>query len=108
MSESTGRSILLATFLAALATLTWSEAHKYQVVPRPSRYVGAAVAWGILGFLAPAVSYRLAAMFGIGLYLALLYQYFNPGGNQFVAQGLGTASPGPGTPDSQPQQTKGA
>lgn len=107
MTESQGRQVLLATFLAAIATLTWTEMHLYQTMPRPARYVGAGLTWGILGLLAPVITYRLAALFGAGLYLTLLYQYFNAGGNQVLVQGLRPISPGAGPPVSQPQQTKG-
>lgn len=105
MNERVGRQILLATFIGAVFTLTWSEVGKNKVVPRPARYVGAGMTWGILGLISPIISYRLAAMFGVGLYLALLYQYFNPNGNQFISQGLGEASHAPA--ESSPQQTKG-
>lgn len=105
MSEDAGRKILLATFFAAVATLTWSEMRNYQRWPMPSRYVGAGLTWGILGLLAPVVSYRLASVFGVGLYLTLLYQYFNAGKGSGGVLLPWIETPGPDLPIPQPQQT---
>jgi len=76
MSEDRGREILLITFMFAIGMVTWTEIHVNKTAPRPSRFVGAGMVWGILGLIAPLISYQVVAMFGIGMDLALLYNYY--------------------------------
>lgn len=76
MGEETGRRLLTFTFLAAVVMITYLEIHDKQEMPKPARYVGAGVVYGILGIAAPIISYPLAGMFGVGVFLALLYQHY--------------------------------
>jgi hypothetical protein len=78
MSDETGKSLLLTTFVLAIAMLTWSEIAKNHTVPRPQRYVSAGILWSILGLLSPVLTYSLTGLFGMGLFLTLLYSYFKP------------------------------
>lgn len=71
MSDSPG---LPALFLLAVALVTWDEIrHKGHVPPYPQRYVGAAVAFGLLGVLDKFAA-RLSTALAFGLVLALGYQ----------------------------------
>lgn len=76
VNPQTGRQLLVATFIAAMAMVTWSEVKDYKRTPQPARYVGAGVVYGLLGILAPFISFELAGLFGIGLLLTLLYQHY--------------------------------
>jgi hypothetical protein len=76
MSDATAMNLMKATWLLAVIVLTWQEVSKEKVIPRPARYVGAAMVWGILGFAAPAISYRIAAMMSCGMLLTLFYQMY--------------------------------
>lgn len=78
MSDETGRRLLTVTFIAAVAMITYLEIHDKQEMPKPARYVGAGVVYGILGIVAPFITYPLAGMFGVGVFLALLYQHYKP------------------------------
>jgi hypothetical protein len=96
MNPNTGRRLLVTSFLLAVIMATWSEVHDYKRAPVPSRYVGAGVAYGLLGVLAPFISFELAGLFGVGLLLALVYQHYQtpPG----AAEGNAPTPGGEGTP----------
>lgn len=76
MTPETGRRMLLITFILALAIVTYQEVHDAKLIPRPRRYIGAGVVYGILGVLAPFISYPLAGWFGAGMVLTLVYQHY--------------------------------
>lgn len=90
MSPDTAKKILTASFIAAIATMTWDELKRQGRTPKPARYVGAGVIWGILGALYPLAP-PFFAVFGIGMYLTLLWQWFNPTqGIRFLSDGRAT------------------
>lgn len=66
--------LIVAEFGVTVAIVTYVEIVKNGRVPLPSRYIGAGVAFGILGLLSPLISDRLAATLGLGIVLAVLYQ----------------------------------
>lgn len=76
MSPDRGRQILVTTFVLAVCIITYSEIHDQKRMPLPSRYVSAGMVWGILGLLAAFFSPQIAAMFGVGMDLALIYQHY--------------------------------
>lgn len=66
--------LIVAEFGVTVAVVTYVEIVKNGRVPLPSRYIGAGVAFGILGLLSPLISDRLAATLGLGIVLTVLYQ----------------------------------
>lgn len=76
MNPNTGKRLLVTSFLIAVIMVTWSEIRDYKRVPTPQRYVGAGVAYGLLGVTAPFITFELAGLFGVGLLLTLLYQHY--------------------------------
>jgi hypothetical protein len=78
MSEDQGKMLLLSTFILVVAIVTWSEIKDNKTFPRPQRYVGAGVVWGVLGLSAPILTYPLAGMIGAATMLALLYTIIRP------------------------------
>ena len=68
---------LLITFIIAIGILTWDEIKNQQRVPVPTKYVHAAVVWGILGIIADFGAPEVASVFGLGLVLAMAYGYYN-------------------------------
>lgn len=67
---------LLATFIAAIGIISWDELKHKQRVPHPEVYIHAAVVWAILGIISELGVPELAAIFGLGLVLSMLYIYF--------------------------------
>lgn len=65
---------LLTTFGLAVALIAWHEMKYEQRVPRPERFVFAALVWAVLGVISDLFSPELATLFGIGIVLTLLYQ----------------------------------
>lgn len=65
---------LLTTFLVAVALIAWTEMRYEQRVPRPERFVFVGLVWATLGIISDLVSPELAALFGVGLVLTLLYR----------------------------------
>lgn len=82
---------MLATFLGAVAILTWDEIHTKQRVPHPEVYVHAAVVWAILGVAADLGIPELAGIFSIGLLLAMLYVYFQATKENASSVGAGSS-----------------
>jgi hypothetical protein len=78
MSEDQGKMLLLSTFILVVAIVTWSEIKDNKTFPRPQRYVGAGVVWGVLGLSAPILTYPLAGMIGAATMLGLLYTIIRP------------------------------
>lgn len=78
--------LILAEFITATAIVTWDEVVTNGRVPLPSRYLGAGLAFGILGLVAPVISDKLAATLGAGIILALLFQVV-PGANADTTAG---------------------
>jgi len=70
------RFALLATFLAAVGVVTWDEIKRMQRVPHPEKYVHAAVVWAILGIVADLGAPEIAALFGFGMVLSMLYRFY--------------------------------
>jgi hypothetical protein len=75
MNEDTGRKLLVTSFVFAIIIAAWSEIKEFKRPPQPKRFVGAGVAYGLLGLIAPIISIELAGLFGVGLLLTLLYQH---------------------------------
>jgi hypothetical protein len=69
---------LLATFVSAVAIITWDELKNKQRFPHPEVYVHAAVVWAILGVVSDLGAPDIAALFGLGLLLSMLYIYVKP------------------------------
>lgn len=69
---------LLATFISAIAILTWDEIKNQQRVPEPQVYVHAAVVWAVLGIVSELGVPELAALFGLGYVVSMLYTYVKP------------------------------
>jgi len=67
---------LLTTFIAALAILTWDEVKTQQRVPKPEVYWHAVIVWAVLGVVAELGVPELAALFGFGYVLSMLYRYY--------------------------------
>lgn len=76
MTPEAGRRTLLISFFVALVIVSYQEIHDARVMPRPRRYISAGLVYGILGVLAPFISYQLAGLFGVGMILALMYQHY--------------------------------
>lgn len=74
-------SALVAEYLIVATIITIDEVKKEQRVPLPSRYVQSTVAFGILGVASAFIGTEIAAVFGAGLILALLYKTFAPTDN---------------------------
>lgn len=68
---------LFVTFILAMGILTWDELKNHQRIPQPQKYVHAGVVWAILGFVAEFGAPEVAAIFGVGLVLAMTYSYYN-------------------------------
>lgn len=82
--------VLVAEYLIAVSVAVVQEIRDGRMWPRPSRFVGAGIAFGVLGLAAPFISDKLAAAFGAGLVLALAYNSVN---NADPAGGSGTDKP---------------
>ena len=67
---------LLSTYVAAIAIVTWREVKLYQRTPEPKHYVRVAIVWGILGVVAELGVPELAALFGFGFVLAMMYDFY--------------------------------
>jgi len=79
MQTGKGLRILAAAFIAAMGIVTWQElkssANDSPIGwPRPSRYLGVAIVYAMLGFLAEILSGELAAVLGVGMLFGLLMQ----------------------------------
>lgn len=74
MSEQGAKSLLLTCFLLAIAIVSWDEIKHGGMFPRPRRFIGAGLVFGILGFAAPVISVQVASVLGAGMVLALLYK----------------------------------
>lgn len=92
MSDETGRKLLLSTFAIVVCVLTWSELKTYKRVPQPSRYVGAGLGWGILGFVTPVMGATFTGVFSCGLLLMLLYQTMKAPSSTGVGQKTTTST----------------
>lgn len=79
MNDDRGKHILGATFFIAINLITFSELKKYHEVPRPARYVGSSLTWGILALISPVTGYGFTSVFSLGLLLMLITSYFEPG-----------------------------
>lgn len=77
MNDAKGRQLLVMSFFVAIAMVTWQEVRDAKIVPRPRRYVSAAMVYGILGVAAPVLSYSFAGILGVGMVLALFWQHYN-------------------------------
>lgn len=86
MNDNTGRQILVASFFGTIAVVVWQEIH-FGHAPRPQRFVSAGLLYGILGVAAPILSYPLASLFGVGIFLTMLYAYYDQ--SSVVASALG-------------------
>lgn len=85
MSHTRGLRILYALFLVNMAVITWQEIKLSASPigwPRPSRYVGLAVAFSVLGVFAEVASSELAAVVGAGLTIALVIKTVQSGNSQ--------------------------
>lgn len=69
---------LLGTFFAAVSVITWDELKHQQRFPHPEVYVYVALVWAILGIVGELGAADLAALFGLGIFLTMLYTYVVP------------------------------
>ena len=76
MTPESGRRVLMVSFFLALAILTWQEVRDAKVFPRPRRYISAGIVYGLLGVVAPFISFQVAGLLGVGMILALFYQKY--------------------------------
>lgn len=90
MTDQQGRSLLIGAFIIAIIMVCWDEITVKKVPPRPARFVGAGVAFGLLGLAAPVISYRLAGLFAVGFALTLMYKHYATG-PESTAPGQGAA-----------------
>lgn len=63
----------VTSFLVAIGLITWNEIKVFKEVPKPERYVGVGVVYGLLGIVASIGDYATAAVFGWAMVVALLY-----------------------------------
>lgn len=70
------RAGLLATFLAAIAIRAWDELKYEQRMPKPEVFWHIAVVWGVLGLISELGADDLAALFGLGYLLMLMYRFY--------------------------------
>lgn len=90
---------LLATFISACAILAWDELKTKQRFPHPDVFVRAAIVWSVLGIISELGVPELAALFGLGFVLSMLYVYVKPTTGAPIetmgaAPGLGSLGPG--------------
>lgn len=74
-----GRAAIFAAFLGAVAIITWRDFTNRDPdwplpVPPPYRYVGAAVAFGMLSLVAEFVNEKVPAVLAMGLLVGLGFQ----------------------------------
>jgi hypothetical protein len=74
-----GRAAIFAAFLGAVAIITWRDFTDRDPdwplpVPPPYRYVGAAVAFGMLSLVAEFVNEKVPAVLAMGLLVGLGFQ----------------------------------
>jgi len=79
MTPDTGRRLLLTSFFVSLVIVSYQEVHDAHVIPRPKRYFSAGIVYGILGIIAPIISFQIAGVFGIGMLLALIWMHYDKG-----------------------------
>lgn len=99
MSDQQGRALLLGAFIVGLTLIVWDEITVKKVPPRPARFVGVGIAFGLLGLATPVITYKLAGLFGAGFALTLLYQHYAKAGEipgNTDAEKSGNATPEPG------------
>lgn len=71
MKPSTGKGLLVTSFIATIGVITWREIKTNKRVPLPSRYVGASVAFAMLGIAEPIISPELASILGAAIVMAV-------------------------------------
>lgn len=86
------RSALMVSFLAAIGIVTWHEIKTLQRIPHPATYVHAAVVWAILGIVSDLGAPELAAVFGAGLVLSMVYRFYTTGTPSLPLSGAGQSS----------------
>lgn len=75
-----GQRAIFASFLGCVAIITYREIKTPMEgvplpgMPTPSRFVGAGVAFGLLGLVAEFLSDKIAAVLAIGLFIGLAFQ----------------------------------
>jgi len=67
---------LLATYFAAISIITWDEIKNQQQIPHPQKFIYATVVWAVLGAVSELGLDDLAALFGLGLVLTMLYRFY--------------------------------
>lgn len=90
--------LFVGMFVLSVAIITWDEIREQKRVPLPKRYVNAGGVYMILGGFALLGAAQLAAVFGIGVNLALLYAFSKDAAIEKI-------SPAPPETVSQPQAT---
>lgn len=95
---------IVGSFFCACAVITWRDIKTPDKAwplpaPPPYRYVGAGVAYGLLGLVGAFFSDRLAAVLAIGLLVGLTFQtaQSQTGGISGLVQGVKKASGSAGT-----------
>lgn len=66
---------LVTTYTMAVSIIVWNEMRREQRVPHPEKLMYVAIVWAFLGIAADLGIPELAALFGIGYILAMLYRY---------------------------------
>jgi hypothetical protein len=75
-----GQRAIFGAFLGCVAIITYREIKTPMEgvplpgLPTPSRFVGAGVAFGMLGLVSEFLSEKIAAVLAIGLFIGLAFQ----------------------------------
>ena len=91
-------------FIGALAVITWREINNPPAsaplpLPMPSRYVGAAIVFGILEFMSDIWNPKISDVLAIGLFLGLAINTAQTGIAKNAGKPSGpTLNPTPGNP----------
>ena len=78
------KAVILGSFVGSVAIITWRDFTNPDPswpfpVPPPYRYIGAGVAFGLLGLVADTLNDRIAAVIAFGLLIGLAFRYYNGG-----------------------------
>lgn len=92
----TGQRWLVAMFILSLGVVTWDEIREQKRVPKPERYVRVGIVYVMLGVVALLGAPELAAAFGAGVVLMLLYSLSKATGGSIVGGAAGEAASGVG------------
>lgn len=102
MTPNSGKTFLIVSFFTSIAIITWQERKNasWWGGAHPKRYIGACVAYGMLGIAEPIISPQLAGILGIGLAMGLTMK------GKLTGIAWGMPSDRFGGQDSSPPQSK--